>query len=506
MGIVELKYVTDVAGPLSAQDVVLIGTKQALQSATAGSVQLKGVQPDFLSTLIDDANPGPNGTKVPLQYNDDDVMRYVNLLVLPPMQNVSRHNHPLSPHAVTAALMSMSWIGDQVGIIVVLEKKELAYGVGCAIAKAFPLYNRKTGNSANSHHTVRVVLTLAKDGSGPLASLTRTISIAAENIRAAQRLVDMPSSELTVDAYVKECRAIATQLGVDIDVFRMKQLEERGMGCIAGVGRASISYSGEPAMVVLKYQSKTKSDGHEPRTVSLVGKGIVFDTGGLALKSRDGMCEMKMDMGGSAAVLLAFKSAVELGYPENINAVLCIAENGIGPTALKPDDIVTSYSGKTIEINNPDAEGRLVLADGVAYAATDLKSDVIIDMATLTGAQMIATGQRHAAVVTNHLDTESALFRSGLASGDLTWPLPYCPEFFRSEFSSRVADMKNSVKNRANAQSSCAAQFIADHLPSTYPGVWAHIDMAGTAMSNGRATGYGVALIIQYLNLQEPTT
>mmetsp|Transcript_10487 Transcript_10487/g.32043 ORF Transcript_10487/g.32043 Transcript_10487/m.32043 type:complete len:507 (+) Transcript_10487:310-1830(+) len=505
MGATELRYITDVKPALSAQNVVLIGTKNALQSSTTNSTLLKGVSPDLLSTLIQQANTGSNGTKVPLQYLEDGTVKNVSLVLLPPMQNISRHNHPLSPHAVTALVSSIPWVGDQLGIVVVLEKKEHAYGIGCAIARAFPLYNRKSGNSAYAQRTVQIALVHVKEGSGPLAFMAKTISTTAENIRTAQRLVDMPSSELTVDSYVKECKTIADELGVEIEVFRMRELEERGMGCIAGVGRAAISYSGEPAMVILKHRSKGKPGEEQPKTISLVGKGIVFDTGGLALKSRDGMCEMKMDMGGSAAVLLAFKSAVQLSYPGNLNAVLCIAENGIGPTALKPDDIVTSYSGKTVEINNPDAEGRLVLADGVAYAATDLKSDVIIDMATLTGAQMIATGQRHAAIITNNLDTEYTLFRSGLASGDLTWPLPYCPEFFRSEFSSRVADMKNSVKNRANAQSSCAAQFIADHLPSTYSGVWAHIDMAGTAMSNGRATGYGVALIVQYLGLLKLT-
>lgn len=145
--------------------------------------------------------------------------------------------------------------------------------------------------------------------------------------------------------------------------------------------------------------------------------------------------------------------------------------------------------------------GRLVLADGVAYAAKDLGSNLILDMATLTGAQMVATGQRHAAVITNNAEMETVLVAAGRCSGDLTWPLPFCPEFFRGEFTSRVADMKNSVKNRANAQTSCAAQFIADNLPVDYAGLWAHIDMAGPAMKDGRATGYGVALLVQLLGL-----
>ena len=241
-----------------------------------------------------------------------------------------------------------------------------------------------------------------------------------------------------------------------------------------------------------------ESEGDPPgarRTLAWVGKGIVYDTGGLSLKGKDGMPGMKADMGGAAAVTGAFFAAVRAGYGQNLHALLCLAENAIGPQAVRPDDIIKLYSGKTVEINNTDAEGRLVLGDGVAHAVKHLQPDAIVDLATLTGAQLVATGRRHAAIVANDDGIEARAMRSGKRSGDLVHPLPYCPEFYRKEFESKVADMKNSVKDRANAQSSCAAQFIAEHL-GDFDGQWLHVDLAGPASAEERGTGFGVALLV----------
>jgi probable aminopeptidase NPEPL1 len=175
--------------------------------------------------------------------------------------------------------------------------------------------------------------------------------------------------------------------------------------------------------------------------------------------------------------------------------VLCLAENAVGPDSVRPDDVLTLYSGKTVEVNNTDAEGRLVLGDGVAWAVRRLDPSVIVDMATLTGAQMTATGRRHAAIICNDADLERRTLEAGRLSGDLAHPLPHCPEFFRKEFKSKIADMKNSVADRANAQSSCAAQFVHNHV-APWTGPWLHVDIAGPASSMERATGYGVALLL----------
>eukprot|EP00794_Sanderia_malayensis_P018577 gene18577-20440_t len=257
---------------------------------------------------------------------------------------------------------------------------------------------------------------------------------------------------------------------------------------IYGVGKAALH---APALAVLSHlpEGATKS-------IAWVGKGIVYDTGGLSIKDKVHMPGMKRDCGGAAGILGAFRAAVKAGFTENLHCVLCLAENAVGPLATRPDDIHTMYSGLTVEINNTDAEGRLVLADGVAYAAKDLKATIIVDMATLTGAQGISTGHHHAAIVTNDENYEKACMEAGRWSGDLVHPLPFCPEMHFSEFNSAVADMKNFVKDSGNAQSSCAGLFIFSHLGFDFPGAWLHIDMASPSYKGERATGYGVALLL----------
>jgi probable aminopeptidase NPEPL1 len=179
-----------------------------------------------------------------------------------------------------------------------------------------------------------------------------------------------------------------------------------------------------------------------------------------------------------------------------ITAVLCLAENAVGPDATRPDDILVMKSGKTVEINNTDAEGRLVLADGVAWCAAEAGADLIVDMATLTGAAFVATGKVHAALYCNEEMVEQAAVVVGRAIGEPCHPLPYAPELFRKEFKSTVADMKNSVKDRGNAQASCAGQFIGNHLPDPMPS-WLHVDIAGPAWGSGeRGSGYGVGLLV----------
>jgi probable aminopeptidase NPEPL1 len=177
-----------------------------------------------------------------------------------------------------------------------------------------------------------------------------------------------------------------------------------------------------------------------------------------------------------------------------------LAENAIGPDAFRNDDILTMYSGKTVEVNNCDAEGRLVLADGVAYASKHLEDlDLIVDMATLTGAQLVATGKKHAGILANKPEVEARAIEAGMYSGDLCFPLLYAPELLMPEFSSAVADMKNSVKDRSNAQTSCAGHFIEAHLEESYEGGWLHVDMAGPGTNGQRGTGYGVGLVLSLL-------
>jgi len=290
----------------------------------------------------------------------------------------------------------------------------------------------------------------------------------------------------------KEARALLRGLeGVTVRELRGKALVDAGLGGIHGVGRAARS---EPRMLVASWNPGRKRSRH----VALVGKGVTYDTGGLNLKVGGSMPGMKCDMGGAAAVLGAFRALVQGGCKQRLSLVLCLAENAIGPLSVKPDDVLTMHSGKTVEINNTDAEGRLLLADGVSWAARKLGADLVVDAATLTGAQLVSTGLLHAGLVCNGAEVEAAMVRAGLASGDLVHPLPFLPAFHKLEFKSAVADMRNSVKNRMNAQSSCAAQFVHWHLEGT--GVdWAHVDLAGPAYIEDRGTGFGVALLEEFV-------
>lgn len=407
----------------------------------------------------------------------------------------SRHNTPSRAHSITKIVQSASYGDADENIVIVCEQNDV-YASACAIARAFPLYSRKSNAQSNGieKSTVTVeFLIVPNNGTSPPEGTElspeelKCIENAAAGIRLAARIVDTPCNEMTVDDLLVEIKAVGNALNITPLIVRDQELDQKGFGGIYGVGKAA---KVPPALAVLSYTPEAAT-----QTIAWVGKGIVYDTGGLSLKGKTAMPGMKRDCGGAAGILGAFYAAVKSGFTENLHAVFCLAENAVGPNATRPDDIHTLYSGRTVEINNTDAEGRLVLADGVAYANKDLKATVILDMATLTGAQGIATGKYHAAFLTNNGDWEDTVMDAGLTSGDLTFPIPFCPELHFSEFTSAIADMKNSVADRNNAQSSCAGLFIASHLGFDYPGTWIHVDMAYPVHCGERATGYGVSLL-----------
>ncbi|KAL5014163.1 hypothetical protein ScPMuIL_008433, partial [Solemya velum] len=367
----------------------------------------------------------------------------------------------------------------------VCEKSELFASV-CAIARALPLYHTKTAATKEKNVTVEFYVVDAESKS-PTAHDIQAFTTVSGGVRMAARIVDTPCADMHTDKFIEEVRRVGTEVNAEVLVIQGEELRERGFGGIYNVGKAATN---APALAVLSHRPAGAT-----ATIAWVGKGIVFDTGGLCIKTKTGMCGMKRDCGGAAGVLGAFYTAVKMGFSENLHALFCLADNAVGPNSLRPDDIITMYSGKTVEINNTDAEGRLVLGDGVAYAQKDLKADVIVDMATLTGASGIATGRYHASIVTNSENWELYGVKAGQSSGDLVHPMLYCPELHFNEFASTLADIKNSVADRSNAQASCAGLFIASHIGFDYSGVWFHIDMAYPVSVGERATGYGVALL-----------
>jgi probable aminopeptidase NPEPL1 len=369
--------------------------------------------------------------------------------------------------------------------VLVLDDPGHALAAANAVARALPTFSRK-----NTPSKLRAqVVAVTTDGE-PIA-IDEVVRETVEHSRRAAELVDMPPTELDPEALAKAARTMLKLPGVRIEEIAGDKLLRAGLRGIHAVGRAAVS---APRLVI----ATRKGDDPDGLHVALVGKGITFDTGGLHIKPRGGMEGMKADMGGAAAMLGAFAVLARTGCPHTVSLLLCMAENANDAQSYKPDDILTLHSGKTVEINNTDAEGRLLLADGVSYAARELGVDVVIDAATLTGAQLIATGLTHAAVVSDDEALEQLAVQVGRATGDLTHPLPFAPELFAAEFDSPVADMRNSVANRSNAQSSCAAQFIYNHLcdaPGAKRRRWCHIDLAGPAFPKDRATGYGVALV-----------
>ena len=317
--------------------------------------------------------------------------------------------------------------------------------------------------------------------------MTKADQVVVERARWAALLVDTPTAEMTTADFEKAVKKAARGLEhVRIKTVVGPALLEKKLGGTHAVGRTAVV---APRMVLIEYRPPRAK-----RHLGLVGKGVVYDTGGLSLKSSTGMPHMKADMGGAAATAGAALALIEAKARIKVTCAVPLAENAIGPKAYRPDDIITMHSGKTVEINNTDAEGRLLLGDGVSYVGRRYDVDALIDAATLTGAQLVATGVNHAAVVSNRETFEQMAIRVGREVGDLTAPLPFVPEIYQDEFRSKVADMKNSVANRMNAQSSCAAQFVYSHIEDLdIP--WLHVDLAGPAFREDRATGYGVALL-----------
>ena len=354
-----------------------------------------------------------------------------------------------------------------------------------SVAKAFPTFSAKSSPQKNSD--IHII---------PLQHPTNfnAQQILVDNIRLCGSLVDQPPNHCHIEDILKIAKEFTqSHPNVSCNIIQGTELQEHGLNGIWAVGKAATE---EPALLCLQW--KPASTHKEAPHLCWVGKGIIYDTGGLSIKSKTGMPGMKIDMAGAAAVLTAFKTVVENQVPVTVSAILCLAENAIDSNAIRPDDIITMYSGKTVEINNTDAEGRLVLADGLAWAESQLSPDIIMDLATLTGAAATSVGRGVCAIYSNDAKLEERVVKSGKCTGEICYPLPYIPEKWRLEFKSTVADMRNSVTTRNNAQSACAGQFIGNHLSQRIP--WIHIDIAPAARMDGRATSVGLHLLTHITN------
>lgn len=313
----------------------------------------------------------------------------------------------------------------------------------------------------------------------------------ADGVRTVRDLGNAPGNLVTPTFLANRAAAVAKETGVKCTIYRRQAIERMKMGGLLAVNRGSAE---EPRFIVMQY-TPPRAKNH----VALVGKGITFDSGGISIKPADKMEEMKFDMCGAAAVIGTIEAAAKLGLPVKITGVIPSTENLPGGRAYKPGDIITMMSGKTVEIVNTDAEGRMILADALHYAS-ELKPDHIIDYATLTGACVVALGSEAAGLFSNNDELAQKLIECGERVGERLWRLPEWDsykELIRSEW----ADMKNSGGRWGGAIT--AAVFLKEFVncPS-----WAHLDIAGTANTEGEtprqargATGAGVRVTVEFL-------
>lgn len=320
------------------------------------------------------------------------------------------------------------------------------------------------------------------------------LDAASEGTLLARDLVNMPPNDLHPESFAAKIEELEA-FGVEVEILGEKQMAKLGMNALLGVGQGSVR---ESQLGIMKWNGG--NNGEDP--VILVGKGVCFDTGGISLKPGPGMEEMRGDMGGAAAVAGAIRALAARKAKVNVVGLVGLVENMPDGKAQRPGDIVKSASGQTIEIQNTDAEGRLVLCDVLWYAQEHFKPKVIVDLATLTGAIVISLGHHHAGLFTNSDDLADELTKAGLTEGEHVWRLPMGPEY-DALLKSKFADMRN-IGGRA-AGSITAAQFLKRFIKDGVK--WAHLDIAGTAWVEGEkpaldvswASGFGPRLLDRWI-------
>lgn len=319
-----------------------------------------------------------------------------------------------------------------------------------------------------------------------------TGQIIAEGTIHARDLTNAPGSEIYPETLAADVRSIGKKNGFSVTVFDKKKIQQLKMGGVIGVSNGSEK---DPRFITLEYGKGYAKRG----TVVLVGKGVTFDSGGISIKPSAGMAEMKMDMGGAAAVIGTFHAVSRLKLKRHIIGLIPSVENMPSGSAVKPGDIIRHFNGKTSEVDNTDAEGRLILADALSYASK-FNPSVVIDLATLTGACVVALGHYASGMMGNDQETMDALNSAGAKSYDRVWQLPMFEEYEKL-IKSNVADVKNVGGRWAGAITAgwFLKKFIGDYK-------WVHLDIAGTAMQEENqdyiprgGSGAGVRLLVEYL-------
>jgi len=323
----------------------------------------------------------------------------------------------------------------------------------------------------------------------------------ASNVVWTREIANLPANAATPERIAEEARRLGAEVGLKVTVFDERALQEMGCGGILAVGGGSVH---PPRMVVLEYAGRGPKAA--PASVALVGKGITFDSGGISIKPATAMSHMKFDKSGAMAVLGAMRAAALLQVAPRVVGVLCCAENLPSATAYRPGDMVRTFGGKTIEVLNTDAEGRVVLADGLGYASSVVRPEVIIDIATLTGAQTVALGDDTAGLITGDERLARDLLAASDATGEPLWRMPLT-DYHRELVKGETGDVRNSIEIPLAGMLTAAA-FLETFVDGAR---WAHLDIAGPAYTtittrkyqpayqNIGAVGFGVRLFSRYL-------
>lgn len=389
----------------------------------------------------------------------------------------------------------------EVGVMLNKELFPFAEAIGQALVMGSyqPSAPYKTGKALNklraqSVKTVEIIGVAKKDVQGAL----RKGIIVANVVNEIRDWVNAPPNFANAKFFDEKAAEIAKETGAKLTILRKKELEKFGMGALLGVNRGSPD---EARLTILDYDPKD-ADKKEPPIV-FVGKGILFDSGGYNLKPRGYIEDMQLDKAGAAACLALIKLLPKLGVKRRVIAVTPFTENLIGSHALKPSEILKTYSGKTVEITNTDGEGRLVLADAIAYAIDQFKPAFLIDVATLTGACMVALGDRYAGLFGNDKKLIEKLRAAGDEVDELLWPLPLHKDH-NEKMKGVYADLRNAdLGTERDAGASKGAAFLQEFVGKTK---WAHLDIAGPAWTSDPkkyeskgATGFGVRVLARFL-------
>ncbi len=366
-------------------------------------------------------------------------------------------------------------------ILFALPAATLAQAAAVAEGITFGAYhfNNHRSTPATKLPLSEAIIATAASADKDLPAALKRAAILGRAVRATRDLVNTAPNVLYPESFAQEVKDTTKGAGLKVTIIDEKKLEKDGYGGLMGVGGGSVR---KPRMVKVEY-SPAKATKH----LALVGKGITFDTGGISIKPAAGMHAMKSDMAGAATVFQAVTAIAALGLPIKVTGWLCLAENMPGGASTRPGDVITMFGGKTVEVLNTDAEGRLVMGDGLAAASLE-KPDALIDIATLTGAQMVALGLRTAGIMGD--DTlRDAVVAAATRAGEGAWAMPL-PEELRATIDSQVADLAN-IGERMGGMMTAAVflnEFVGEVDGVKIP--WAHMDIAGPAFNESAPFGY----------------